>query len=163
GGVAVAGHRVQLVTERGLDQGGLAGAGRPIQQHRHLRGAQVAQHVHVGALREPAWVVQLPVGAAHRTGGRLGPGGRSGPGGRRGGRGGRGGGGGPGGGWGGRGYGRRDRRDRGRSGVGAVFGQAGGGHGELRDGAAGVAQLDEPVTGLPDRAGGTTVQPSGDL
>jgi len=82
-GVAVAGHRDQLVAEGGLDQRGLPGAGRPVQQGRHAGVAQPAQGLHVGHVRQRPRLVDLPVRAGDRPGrSRPGGGGR-----RRGGRG----------------------------------------------------------------------------
>ena len=67
GGVAVAGDGEQ-VGEGGLDHGGLAGAGRPVQQRRHLLGAQPPQFLDVPALAEPARVVQRAVRVGYGRG-----------------------------------------------------------------------------------------------
>jgi len=56
----------EQVAERGLDQGGLAGSRRPVQQHRDLLVPQPAQHVDVGGSGQPAGEVQLAIGPAYR-------------------------------------------------------------------------------------------------
>ena len=93
-GVAVAGDRDQVIAEGGLDQRGLAGTGRPVQQGRHAGVAQLAQGLYVGHVGEGPRLVDLPVRAGDRAGrsrlggkGRLGGGrgGGGGGGGRRGG------------------------------------------------------------------------------
>ena len=92
-GVAVAGHRDQVIAEGGLDQRGLPGTGRAVQQGRHSGVAQLAQGLDVGHVRQRPRLVDLAAWAGDRAG-RSRLGGRRGYRGRRGGGGGRRGGGG---------------------------------------------------------------------
>ena len=66
-GVAVAGDGDQ-VGEGGLDQAGLAGTGRPVQEGRHSFRAQLAQGLDIGHVGQGAGLVDLPVRAGDRAG-----------------------------------------------------------------------------------------------
>ena len=67
-GVAVAGHRDQVIAEGRLDQRGLPGTGRPLQQGRHAGRAQLAQGLDIGHVGQRAGLVDLPVRAGDRAG-----------------------------------------------------------------------------------------------
>ena len=67
-GVAVAGHCDQVIAEGGLDQAGLPGAGRAVQQGRHAGVAQLAQGLDVGHVRQRPRLVDLAAWAGDRAG-----------------------------------------------------------------------------------------------
>ena len=68
GGVAVAGHRDEVIAEGRLDQRGLPGTGRPLQQGRHRVRPQPAQDLDIGHPGQRAGLVDLPVRAGDRAG-----------------------------------------------------------------------------------------------